>query len=271
MADSPAIEALLRRDRIIVAVGLLVIVALSWLWLFTGAGTGMSSWAMTTWSFPPPISSAPAMTMAWPLSYWLIMLTMWWVMMIAMMTPSAAPMVLLHARVSRHAQARGRMPPAVIPTGLFFTGYLASWFLFSLVATALQWGLEQAGLVHGMRMWSLSRPLSGALLVAAGAYQFSALKAVCLEHCRAPTEYLSKHWRAGRWGAFRMGLGHGAYCVGCCWVLMALLFVGGTMNLIWIAGLSILVLGEKLAPAGHRLAHLIGALMIAAGLWLWFG
>lgn len=261
-----AVERGLGHDRRITLFALALLTALAWLWLLTGAGTGMSSAAMTTFSFPPPMR--PAMAMAWSPSYWVVMFFMWWIMMIAMMTPSAAPMVLLHARVTRHAQRRGRMPEGPIPTAAFYLGYLAVWAGFSALATLAQFALERVGLMHGMLMWSSSRTLSGGLLLAAGLYQLSPFKRVCLEHCRAPAEFLSAHWRQGRAGAFRMGLTHGAYCLGCCVVLMALLFVGGTMNLVWIAGLTLLVLVEKIVPGGGQVARAAGLAMCVAGLAL---
>ena len=267
-----AVEAGLARDRVIMGLGLAALTVLAWVYLVTGAGTGMSVRAMTTWSFPPPMR--PAMAMTWSGSYWVIMFFMWWIMMIAMMTPSAAPMVLLHARVSRQAQKRGRMAASPIPTGAFYLGYIVVWAGFSALAVLAQWGLERAGLVHGMLMWSSSRTLSAGLLLLAGLYQLSSWKHICLAHCRSPADYLSRHWRPGTRGAFRMGLAHGAYCLGCCWILMALLFVGGTMNVVWIAGLSVVVLAEKLVPHGHRVAQGLGAAMIVAALWLlaagWF-
>ena len=266
--DTPA-ESVLRRDRWIAIAGLALLSVLAWWYLLEGAGTGMSVRAMSTWAFPPPLR--PAMPAEWNLTYWFIMFVMWWVMMIAMMTPSAAPMVLLYARTSRHAQRKGRMAAGPIPTAVFLSGYLIAWLGFSVAATVAQWTFEQLGLVHGMMMWSINRPLSAVLLIAAGLYQLSALKHVCLEHCRSPAEYLSRNWRNGQSGAFQMGLHHGAYCLGCCWVLMALLFVGGTMNLVWIAGLAIVVLVEKVAPFGHRLAQALGIAMIAAGIWLLVG
>lgn len=269
MPGQTATEALLRRDRLVVIACLFTICLLSWLYLVRGAGTGMSSTAMTTWQFPPPAhagSGAP-----WPPGYWLVMLVMWWVMMIAMMLPSAAPMVLLYARVQRHNWQREGVSGHGLPTASFLLGYLLAWLAFSLAATGLQWGLEQAGLVHGMMMWSTSHRLSGAFLVAAGIYQFSPLKGACLHHCRSPAAFLSRHWRQGRLGALRMGLAHGLYCVGCCWVLMLLLFVGGVMNLVWIAGLAVLVLLEKLLPRGEWVARAAGGLMLAAGGYLLLG
>jgi len=263
------LERGLARDRLIVGAGLAVLTLLAWLYILDGAGTGMSVMAMTTFAFPPPVR--PSMAMVWSPAYWAIMFLMWWVMMIAMMTPSAAPMVLLHARVTRHAQKKGRMAAAPVPTAWFYLGYLAAWGGFSLLATGLQWGLERLGLMHAMLMWSSDLALSAGLLIAAGLYQLSPFKHRCLEHCRSPVEYLSRHFRPGSAGAFRMGLTHGAYCLGCCWGLMALLFVGGTMNLVWIALLAILVLGEKLLPYGGWLARALGIAMVAAGLWIALG
>ena len=222
---------------------------------------------MTTWEFPPPVYQAGAGS-GWQLSYWLVMLLMWWVMMIAMMVPSAAPMIFLYARVFRHHHARQGANTVIIPTSAFLLGYLLSWFGFSLLATTVQWALEQTGLVHGMMMWSTSHTLSAGFLIAAGLYQLSPLKNVCLEQCRSPAGFLADHWRKGRFGALRMGIEHGSYCVGCCWLLMLLLFVGGAMNLVWIAGLAMLVLLEKLLAKGEGLARLSGVLLIVAGAYL---
>lgn len=257
-------ETILRRDRLIVSLGLAAVCLLGWGWLLMGGGMGMSVWAITTAQFPPP-AGMPDAAMPWGAGMGFVMLAMWWVMMIAMMTPSAAPMILLYARVVRHAQGRGQMEAAAIPTAAFAAGYLLAWLGFSLGATALHWALDAVGLVHGITMWSKSAGLSAAFLIAAGLYQLSPFKGVCLQHCRSPADYLSRHWRKGRTGALRMGVAHGAYCVGCCWFLMALLFVGGVMNLLWIAGLTILVLAEKLLPFGHWIARLSGAAFIGLG------
>jgi len=264
--DTSTIERALKRDRLIVLGGLVAIALLAWLFVLAGAGTGMSIAAMTTWQFPPPL--LPHANEAWPPQYWIIMLLMWWIMMIAMMTPSAAPMILLYARVVRHAQRQGQMAPAVVPTAWFALGYLIAWLAFSTAAVSVQWGLERLGLVHMMMMWSLDKWLSAAFLFAAGAYQLSPLKEICLRSCRSPFEFLSRHWRRGRAGALRMGLGHGLYCVGCCWTVMALLFVGGIMNLLWIAGLALFVLIEKVAPFGRRIGRLAGVAMLAASAYV---
>jgi len=267
MSSVTATEALLRRDRVIIGAGLIVVCLLCWLYIIVGAGTGMSTTAMTTWQFPPPAYSSSGAA-PWEFSYWVIMALMWWVMMIAMMVPSAAPMILLYARVHRHAQSSGQMDHTTVPTTAFVGGYLLAWLAFSLVATALQWSLEQVGLMHTMMMWITNSTLSGSFLLAAGTYQLSPLKTVCLKHCRSPADFLSRHWRKDSIGALRMGLEHGLYCVGCCWFLMLLLFVGGIMNLVWIAGLAVFVLLEKLAPSGYWTGRASGLLIIAAGGYL---
>lgn len=267
MPGATLTEHIVRRNQLIVGTGLVAITGLAWLYVLLGAGTGMSTIAMSTWQFPPP---KPGMAMSgdWNAAYWLTMLGMWWVMMIAMMLPSAAPMILLYARVFRHGQARGQISQSLVPTAAFASGYLTCWLAFSLLATALQFALERAGLVHGMWMWSTNRWLTAGLLVVAGLFQLTPLKAACLEHCRAPAAFLSRHWRPGRLGAFRLGIIHGAYCLGCCWAPMLLLFAAGIMNLVWIAGLAVLVLLEKLAPFGANLVSLTSAILIGASIYV---
>jgi predicted metal-binding membrane protein len=176
-------------------------------------------------------------------------------------------MVLLYARVVRHAEAHGvaSKPRAAITA--FALGYLAIWILFSLLAVMVQWGLERMGAMTAMMSVS-GEVAPGALLIAAGLYQLTPLKAACLKHCRSPASFLAAHWRKGVGGAWRMGLVHGLYCLGCCAVLMALLFVGGVMNLIWIAGLTLLVAVEKLAPFGAAAAKAVAAVLIAGGVAL---
>ncbi len=264
--DSTVVEALLRRERGVVLAGLLLITALAWLWTVTGSGTGMSAVDMTTWRFPPPLhDSVPE---NWTISYAVVMFFMWWIMMIAMMTPSAAPLVLLYARAYRHEQRQGRLSGGAVPTLIFVLGYLLAWACFSAVATSLQWGLERAGLLHQMMMWSVSSYFTAGILVLAGLYQFTPLKFACLQHCRSPARYLAEHFGPGALGALRLGWKHGLYCLGCCWFIMALLFAGGIMNLIWIAGLSIYVLIEKLAPQGQKVARVAGVAMVLAGIWV---
>ena len=180
---------------------------------------------------------------------------MWWVMMAAMMLPSATPAILLYGRVREMRQC----DPAIADTWVFMLGYLAIWLLFSLVAASAQWLLIGAAM-------TVSSPAAGAaVLVAAGFYQLSPLKSACVHECRSPAQFISRHWQSGRSGAVRLGLLHGAYCVGCCWLLMALLFVGGVMNLLWIAGLTLLVAIEKLAPRGPLIGRIAGFALIAWG------
>ena len=213
-----------------------------WLHLVTGAG-------METGTEMPGMAHTPG----WPL-----VAAMWAVMMVAMMLPSAAPAILLYARVHRHSVS-GKAPP----TMAFLAGYLACWLGFAMVAAALQLAIASP-----MSMALESRRASGVLLIAAGLYQLSPLKDACLAHCRSPAEFLSRHYRPGASGAARLGLLHGAYCVGCCWLLMTLLFVGGVMNLLWIAGLTLLVAAEKLLPGGTWIARAAGLALIASGIVL---
>jgi predicted metal-binding membrane protein len=257
-------ERLLKRERAILVLGLSAMVLLAWAYILLGAGTGMSALHMSSWRFPLPSSDAP-LPAAWSPAHVVVSLAMWWVMMIAMMVPSAAPVVLLYARVLRHNHARGDTAGALVPTASFAAGYLAVWLLFSGLAVAVQFALERAGLLDGMMMWPTSRGLTGGLLIAAALYQLSPLKSACLGHCRSPVEWLARNWRSGRAGAVRMGVQHGAYCLGCCWALMLLLFAGGVMNLVWIAGLAGLVLLEKLTPWGPAISRWSAVALAAAG------
>jgi predicted metal-binding membrane protein len=192
---------------------------------------------------------------------------MWVAMMVAMMLPSAAPMVLLYAQGVRLAERQGRAVNASAAITAFALAYLAVWILFSLWAVALQWALEQAGALSAM-MSSRVALLSGGLLIAAGLYQLTPLKTVCLRHCRGPAQFLGDHWRPGVTGAWQMGFTHGLYCLGCCAALMLLLFVGGVMNLIWIAALTLFVAIEKLARFGERATKAMAALLLAGGMLL---
>jgi predicted metal-binding membrane protein len=212
-------------------------------------------------------NSTPAMMMqpaVWTPSYAVFMFFMWWVMMVAMMVPSAAPMILLFAAINRKQRAKGA---PYVPTGVFAAGYIIAWGGFSLLATGLQWGLERAGIMSAM-MVATSGLFGGLVLIVAGVYQFTPLKQACLRSCRTPIQFISHHWRKGNGGALRMGIEHGTFCLGCCWSLMALLFVGGVMNLFWIIGLAVFVLLEKTIPAGHHLRSIggIGLIVWGAGM-----
>ena len=254
-------EALLRCDRMVPLAGLVAVVALTWGWVLAGAGMKMSAVQMTGMAGMDGWLMQPAV---WTPAYAALIFSMWWVMMLAMMLPGAAPMLLLFDRVNRTNKAAGA-PLGM--TALFAIGYLLAWGVFSAVATALQWGLESARLLSPMLV-TTSDWLGAGILLTAGLWQLTPLKTVCLRQCRSPLGFLIGNWRAGRVGALRMGLEHGAFCLGCCWVLMALLFFGGVMNLYWIAGIAILVLLEKCIPHGDRLGRIAGIALIAGGIVL---
>jgi predicted metal-binding membrane protein len=278
--DSSIIETVVKRDRLILIGGLVAVVLLSWVYILVGAGMNMTAFEMTAMSSSSAESSEMAMgdTMdmaraamiqpaVWTPRYATLMFFMWWVMMIAMMLPSASPMILLFASIYRKQKEQGA---AYVPTTVFAAGYLVAWGGFSLLAAAAQWGLEQLGFLSAM-MVSTNGLFGGVILIVAGIYQLTPLKHACLSHCRSPVQFITQHWRKGRLGAFRMGLDHGVYCLGCCWSLMALLFVGGVMNLYWIAGLALFILLEKMIPAGHRLGWRTGIVLVAWGGWMAFG
>lgn len=288
--NSSLLETVLRRDRQLVTAALVAVITLCWLYLLAGAGTGMYPHEMAelnpsvsqTAPAVPGNAEMPGQQMAmlspeWTLGYSLLMLAMWWLMMIAMMLPGAAPMVLLHAAVTRNglpfdtAAVPGPGPGPgsrylVKTTAAFVGGYIVVWGGFSLVAVIVHWLLEHEALLSPM-MTSTSRLLGSGLLLAAGLWQLTPLKTVCLRHCRSPVGFVSTHWRPGIGGAIRMGIDHGVFCLGCCWFLMALLFYAGVMNLIWIIGLAVLVLAEKLLPAGVAFGRVTGLLLIGWGIW----
>ena len=262
MSAPSALEAVLKRDRLVVLAGLSLVVALAWTYTVLGPGMNLSALSMTRMAIAMPgMMMTP---MPWSPGYALVVFLMWWIMMIAMMVPSAAPMILVHAAVARK-QSGARRPLAA--TGCFVAGYLVAWAGFSLLATGLQWGLEAMGVVTGM-MVIASPILAGLVLVAAGLYQLTPLKLACLRHCQHPLLFITRHWRPGRGGALRMGLEHGAWCLGCCWFLMVLLFVGGIMNLIWIAAIALYVAIEKFAAGRRWLTLASGGTLTAAGMLL---
>jgi predicted metal-binding membrane protein len=188
------------------------------------------------------------------------------VMMIGMMTPSAAPMILLYARVGRQAAQQGQPLAA---SAYFSAGYLVAWIGFALAASLAQWALERSALLSPM-MEGASDVFGGAVLIGAGLYQWTPLKDACLRQCQAPWLFIQRHggFRRDARGALAFGLRHGGYCIGCCWALMALLFVGGVMNVLWIAAIAILVLVEKIVPAGRMISRTAGAVFFAGGAWL---
>jgi predicted metal-binding membrane protein len=232
----------LRRERALIAGGILLLAILCWVYLWSGGGMepmdGMAGMAA------PPFAA---------------IVLMWWLMMGAMMLPAAAPAVLLYTQVRRHHGAAGSALPA---PWTFLAGYLTAWLAFSVAAALVQ------RLVASPEMRIHDQALIAIVLLAVGAYQLSPLKGACLSHCRSPGHFFSRYWRPGTFGALRLGLMHGAYCVGCCWLLMALLFAGGVMNLALVALLTVAVSAEKLLPNGRAVARISGMALIAGGLAL---
>jgi len=228
---------LLRRERLIVAGGVALLLLLSW-W-YVAAGAGMNS-AMAGMS-APPLSA---------------LIVMWWLMMVAMMLPSATPALLLYAQVR---QIRSR-DADIAATWVFLAGYLAVWLLFSIAAAVAQ------SLLAGPSMALANHAAQASVLIAAGLYQLSPFKGACISLCRSPAEFISRHWQPGRSGAIRLGIRHGIYCLGCCWMLMALLLVGGVMNLLWVVGLTLIVTIEKLAPRGPLIGKVAGVVLVGWGL-----
>jgi len=249
------------RDRTLVALSILMMCALAWAYLIYLVSK-MSPMVSATVS----MSLAMPADHAWELPDFIAMFVMWSVMMVAMMLPSATPMILLYEKINKKRESQGKTRN---PIKLFVGGYLLIWIGFSVLATLINWALHSAGLLSSM-MGRVTPVVAGISLLAAGAYQWSTLKYACLTHCRSPIGFMMTYWREGQWGAARMGAHHGLYCLGCCWLLMALLFVLGVMNLLWIAALAVFVLAEKVVPRGHLLGRIAGLAMIAWGGWLIF-
>src|SRR5262245_14172116 len=248
------VEHALRDNRATVLAILALTAVSAWLWIVVmardmyGPMTGASAWMMRAqWD-------APHLLLVW---------AMWSVMMTAMMLPSGAPVILLYGAAAR----RSPRPAARRHTYALAAGYLAAWTAFSLAATALQRALASLLLLSPM-MEAGSARVSGTLLIVAGVYQWTPLKHACLRACQSPLGFLMARWRDGWSGAFRVGLEHGLYCIGCCWALMLLVFAGGVMNMVVIVALTVWVALEKLAPFSRRAAQFSGAVMIAAGAWM---
>lgn len=237
-------------ERLAVGLSLAAVVGLAWVYLWREAGAMHSEAAMSMPGMPMTGAAGVGLTFV-----------MWMVMMAGMMLPGAAPMILLYGAMVRKNAERGRVLPSV---WLFVGGYLLVWSAFSLCAAFLQQLLQDAALLSPM-MISSSKGLTATLLVAAGVYQLTPLKDHCLRQCREPVQFLMTHWHAGPGGAVRMGVVHGAYCLGCCWVLMLLLFAVGVMNLAWVAALAAFVFIEKLLPAGRLTSRFAGVALLALG------
>lgn len=241
---------LLSRPVIISAVALAAALVLAWAWLLTHpmhmeAMPGMPDMVMT-----PD---------AWSAGYLAATFAMWGLMMVAMMLPSAAPMVLLHARLDRGSAAQRSLD-----NSLFLLCYLVVWAVFSALAAAAQAMLVETGAIGSAGLALGNRFLAAGLLGLAAGWQLTAAKQACLDKCQSPIQFVMRYWRPGPAGAVRLGLRHGLYCLGCCWSLMLLLFVGGVMNLAWVALLAAVVFAEKLAPARWRIDRWL-TVALAAG------
>jgi predicted metal-binding membrane protein len=253
----PGADPVLRRDRLLVALGLVGVVALAWVYIAIDAAR------MDGMPMPPH----EGMRNPWAPAALVMTFFMWSVMMVGMMLPSAAPAILLYAGLVRKHRAAGSVTASA---WIFTAGYLAVWTAFSFAATILQAAMEQARLLTPM-LTSANIWLTAGLLIAAGIYQFLPVKEACLQKCRAPLQFFMFRWRPGAAGAFRMGAEHGAFCLGCCWALMLLLFTAGVMNLLWVALIAGFVLVEKLLPGGRLFGRITGAVLIGAGSFILLG
>ncbi len=256
MAEQRLWQAVLSREQWIVAAIMALAIGLAWVSLFSmGMPAARSDMA------PMPGMQVPYLSESWTASYAAMAFVMWTIMMVAMMLPSATPMILLYARVAGQASESSALPPTL----LFAATYLVLWTVFALLATLAQWTLSHFQLLSDSTMAIGNNRIGGALLIAAGAYQLTGLKRVCLDNCRSPFFFLTAHWRPGVLGPLKLGLRHGVYCIGCCWLLMALLFFGGVMNLTWVAAIGAVVLAEKVARLGPFLGQIVGGMAILAG------
>ena len=255
MTIATPLEHLLRRDRWLVAGSLMIVCGACWAWIVPmardmyGSMAGSSAWMMTS---------------TWDQAHVLLLFVMWTAMMTGMMLPSAAPALLVYGMVVRRSDDAVDAPLRI---HIFAGGYLLVWTAFSAAATLAQRGLAEAGVLSPM-MEARGQRVSAAFLVVAGLYQLTPWKRACLHACQSPAVFIARHWRRGRAGALRLGLAHGWYCLGCCWALMLLLFVGGVMNLAVILGLTVFLLVEKLMPLGVQGGRLSGALLVAYGYWM---
>ena len=248
-------RSLVRRDRVIIIAALVPVLLLSWAYVI----------AIANYMTDPSADMATMPGMGpWRALDAAFMFLMWVVMMIAMMTPTVIPTLYLFTSIWENREGTGSVRSA---TAALLSGYLAAWAGFSSLATALQWALHTAALLSPMEM-NVNAKLGGTLLIAAGVYQFTPMKRACLSKCRSPLGFFLSEWRGGARGAFAMGWSLGLYCVGCCWLLMALLFVVGAMYVAWIAALVVVVLIEKLAPGGEWVARGIGLIACLGGVWL---
>lgn len=252
------LEVMLRRDCTVVIAGLVAVTLVAWAYLLYLA-LGMRNMGAMDMAH----DMAMPQMQSWGSVELLLLFAMWAVMMVAMMVPSVAPLILMFARAKRQKGGSRVIGLA----GILLLGYLLAWVGFSVLATLAQWMLHSAGLLSPMAV-TTSPIFGGLLLMAAGVFQFTPLKRACLVRCRSPLSFLMSEWRNGQWGTLVMGLKHGAYCVGCCWMLMSLLFVAGVMNLLWVATIAGFVLVEKLALRANLIGGIAGVALIVAGIAL---
>jgi predicted metal-binding membrane protein len=245
----------LKKDRFIVLTALFLICVLSWLYIIY-LYKQMYPMNMDALFFAMP------MTPQWSWIDFVLLLLMWFVMMIAMMTPSVTPLILIFTLINRK---RHQHQNPYVPSGFMITGYFLVWAVFSLLATLLQWLLQQVALLNP-EMIITSKVLGGIILIAAGLFQFSPLKNTCLRNCRSPIGFIHQYWKDGKAGALRMGIQNGIYCLGCCWILMILLFVSGIMNILWIAIITLFVVIEKMLPSAKIMSSISGISLIVFGI-----
>jgi predicted metal-binding membrane protein len=268
-AAETRLEALLRRDRLVVLSALSAITILAWAHVIYLAAQ-MEMGGMDMSGFRMAVTATGMLMMPafqqWSLTEFVLTFLMWVVMMVGMMTPSAAPIILLYARGGRQAAADGK---PFASTVWFLSGYMIAWTAFALAATGAQWALDRAALLTAT-MAAASTVLGGAVLIAAGLYQWTPLKEKCLVQCQSPVTFIQRNggFRRDALGSLRLGATHGAFCVGCCWALMTLLFVGGVMNMLWISAIAVFVLAEKVIPAGRIIARTAGVIFMVGGLWI---
>jgi predicted metal-binding membrane protein len=264
-------DAVYRRDRAIVLAAIVGVTALAWLYMYDMAthsplhGGHPGILGAVAWCVAQAHQALPD-SGGWSAEQLLLAFLMWNVMMVGMMIPTASPMILTFAATHRRQRQR-----PFVPTAFFVSGYVLVWAAYSVAATLGQWGLHSASLLTSVDTVRATPAIGGLLLLVAGAFQWSSLKYNCLTHCRSPLSFLLTEWREGRRGALAMGLKHGAYCVGCCWAIMALMVVAGAMNLLWTAVLAGYMLLEKVIPRGQEVGRVVGVAFLVAGAWMLWG
>ena len=262
MPENDAVEPKVKTDRAVILTALCAMFVAAWAYLLSGAGLGLSAMNLTV--MYPQLSEETLQAVAWTPVFALKIMVIWLVLAIAIVVPAAAPIVLLHAAQNR----KSRDPVNVsVFCGLFLFGYMAVWGLLSLMAAGVQWTLEQSGLMT--QALSISDPrIVGGLFIAAGAYQFTSAKLNSLKHIRRPDQYIFHDWRDGPAGALKMGFGLGATFAGSCWLLIALMYSYGILNIIWIAGLAGYIMLEKLSPHGRVISIMAGSALACWGIFV---